>query len=229
MHSLPLTNIHQQMVMRYNWWTYIDIQHVWNETHVLYHGQTKPPPWSERPEGLWLLTSSPHAPGWPRFRHAVCPSCPRVVKPRPGWGQLGAGSLKSVCVLGGPAGPRRSWASEECRMVLLEQEDVGAARSFHGALHACLPVFRGNKRAACRRLQVLIRCEASFSAHRGCRLRKGRAALWSWPLYSRAPPPRAVLLIACPSLPAPSLWGRTPEELAPLPLSLCASVRSGLS
>ena len=128
-----------------------------------------------------------------------------------------------------PGWPRRFWASEECCVALLEQEDVGAARSFHGALHACLPVFRGNKRAACRRLQVLIRCEASFSARRGCSLRKGRAALWSWPLSSRAPPPRAVLLIACPSLPAPSLWGRTPEELAPLPLSLCASVRSGLS
>ena len=132
--------------------------------------------------------------------------CPR----RPGW----AAALLSLRRV--PRGPPRAGRRGCC------------AELPRGT--ACLPpCFRGNKWAACHCLQVLIRCEASFSAHRGCRLRKGRAALWSWLLSSRAPPPRAVLLIACPSLPAPSLWGRTPEELAPLPLSLCASVRSGLS
>lgn len=73
--------------------------------------------------------------------------------------------------------------------------------------------------------QLVTACETSFSARCGCRLRKGLTAL----LSKRAPPPRAVLVITCAFLPVPPLWGRTPEEPAPLPLSLRASVRSELA
>ena len=78
--------------------------------------------------------------------------------------------------------------------------------------------------AACR-FWYGVKLPSQPAAAAGCE----RAELLCGPgLSSRAPPPRTVLLIACPSLPVPPLWGRTPEGLVSLPLSLCASV-SGLS
>lgn len=128
---------------------------------------------------LWLPPSSPHALGWPRFRRTVCLSSPRVAKPCPRWGQLGAGPLMTVCVLWGQAGSWRSWASEECYVVFLNRRAWGTVRSSHRALHVCPLIFH---------------CETPFSVRCGCRLWNGFAAPWSWLLGNRVPPPYAVLL-----------------------------------